>query len=205
MSMTIIGTIKSGGVYDVQGKDGTKSMISFVMVDGMGNSFPCQMWPDDPQFGTLSQVIEQYRRHQVQLSVVGYTVRMRTFKDKHVAPWVNFVVSDVGQPANTSLLAATFAGTVKAGAVNRPSDTSKKPFIWFTAVDTVGTAYACQVWSDDPQFSVLAPVFDAGVRRQPVQFAVSYYSLRERTLDNGTKNPQINFVVSDVVFPALQG
>ena len=97
------------------------------------------MWPDDPQFPALSQVIEQYRRHQVQLTITGYTVRMRQFKDGKVAPWVNFVVSDVTQPAANSPLEASFSGTLKAGKVNR--NEGKKPYIWFNAVDEIGTTY----------------------------------------------------------------
>src|SRR5579885_3636288 len=119
MSMNVIGTVKTGGVYEVNGKDGTKKqMISFGVVDGLGNVFPCQMWPDDQQFSQLASVIEQYRRHQVQLSIVGYTLRMRQFQDGQVRPWANFIVSDVTQPPANSLLAASFTGTVKAGGVN---------------------------------------------------------------------------------------
>lgn len=204
MSMYISGTIKTGGVFQVKGKDGTeKPMISFTMVDSMGNMYPCQMWPDDPHFSDLSQAIGGYRRQQLQFAVVGYTVRLRQFKDGHTAPWANFVVSEYGQPSTPGQLSASFSGTVKAGAVNRPADTAKKPFIWFTAVDELATTYSCQVWSDDPQFSALVPLLDAGVRRQAVQFLVASYTLRERTMPDGKKNPQINFVVSDVTFPNM--
>jgi len=201
MSMNIIGTVKNGGVFDVKGKDGSiKQMISFTLVDGLGNTFPCQMWPDDKQFSDLAKVIGDYRRHQVQLSVAGYTVRMRTFKDNSVKPWANFIVSDVTAPAAASQLAMSFSGTVKAGSVNRPTDASKKPMLWFTAVDDLGTSFACQMWPDDPKFNEVAAMVDAGVRRSPVQFFVSYYSLRERVMPDGSKNPQLNFVVSDVAF-----
>lgn len=208
MSMHLIGTVKNGGVFDVKGKDGSvKPMISFTMVDGLGNSFPCQMWPDDPQFKDLSKVIEQYRRHQVQLSIAGYTVRMREFKDKSVKPWANFIVSDVTAPTDTSLLSMSFSGTVQKGAVNRPTDASKKPMIWFNSVDDLGTVFSCQMWSDDPQFKDLAPVVEGGIRRQPVQFLVAYYTLREREVKTESgkteKKPQVNFVVSDVSFPSL--
>lgn len=201
MSMNITGTVKTAGVYEVNGKDNSKKpMISFSVVDSMANVFPCQMWPDDPQFAQLSQVIEQYRRHQVQLTIVGYTVRMRQFKNGKVEPWANFVVSDVAAPQANSQLAASFTGTLKAGKVNR--NEGKKPYIWFNAVDEIGTTYSCQMWSDDPQFNEVAAVLDGGVRRQQVQFLVASYTLRERTY-NGQTSPQLNIVVSDVAFPAL--
>lgn len=202
MSMNLIGTVKTAGVYEVNGKDGSKKpMISFTVVDGLGNSFPCQMWPDDPAFPALASVIEQYRRHQVQLSIISYSVRMRQFQSGEVKPWANFVVSDVTQPQTNGLLAASFTGTVKAGNVNRAE--GKKPYLWFTVVDDLGTTFPCQMWSDDPQFAEVASLVDAGVRRQQVQFLVASYNLRQRTLPNGQTNPQINFVVSDVSFSAL--
>lgn len=204
MSMTIIGTVKTGGVYEVNGKDGsTKQMISFVVVDGLGNAFPCQMWPDDPQFKDLAPVIGDYRRHRVQLNIVSYSVRMRTFKDgKKAEPCVNFIVSDVAQPAAPdSFLSMSFTGTVKAGGVNRPD--GKKPMLWFSAVDEIGTTFPCQMWSDDPQFEEVATHIERGVRRYSVQFLVANYTLRMRKFDDGHEAPQINFVVSDIAFPAL--
>jgi hypothetical protein len=204
MSMIITGTVKQGGVFDVKGKDGSvKPMISFTLVDGMGNTYPCQMWPDDPGFAALSSVIADYRRHQVQLSIAGYTVRMRTFKDNSVKPWANFIVCDVTTPTAASQLAMSFSGTVKAGKVNRPTDASKKPMLWFTAVDDLGTTFSCQMWPDDPKFNEVAAILDGDVRRAAVQFLVSYYTLKERVMPDGSKNPQINFVVSDVLFPTL--
>lgn len=206
MSMTLIGTFKNGGVYEVNGKDNSKKpMISFTMVDALGNSFPCQMWPDDPGFSNLSALIPDLRRKQLQLTVAGYTVRMREFNEngrKVTKPWANFIVTDVVQPSGENLLSMYFTGTVKAGAVNR-GDGTKKQMIWFSAVDEVGTTFPCQVWQDDPQFAELAPVFDQGVRRHQVQFLVANYTLRMRKFQDGHEAPQINFVVSDVAFPAL--
>ena len=66
-----------------------------------------------------------------------------------------------------------------------------------------GPRISCQMWSEDTQFNEVASVIDGGVRRQPVQFLVASYTLRERTLPNGQTNPQLNIVVSDVTFPAL--
>lgn len=201
MSMNIIGTVKTAGVYEVKGKDNSKkSMISFQLADAVGNIFPCQMWPDDPQFSDLSEVIKQYIRHQVQLAVVGYTVRMRTFQDGKTAPWANFIVSNVVAPQGNSSPAASFVGTLKAGSVQRTE--GKKPFLWFNAVDEIGTTYACQMWSDDPQFNEVAAVLDSGARRQPVQFLVASFTLRERKIKEQT-SPQLNIVVSDVAFPSL--
>lgn len=203
MSMMMIGTVKTGGVYDVTGKDGSKKpMISFTVVDALGNFFPCQMWPDDPGFTNLSALIPNMRRQLVQLTIAGYTVRMRKFKDGHEAPQVNFIVTDVAQPSDNHQLAMYFTGTVKAGDVNR-GDGTKKQMIWFSAVDEVGNSFPCQVWQDDSQFAELAPIFEQGVRRQQVQFLVANYTLRMRKFQDGHEAPQINFVVSDVLFPAL--
>lgn len=201
MSMQLIGTVKNGDVYEVTGKDGSKkSMISFNVVDGLGNLYPCQMWPDDPQFNDLSSVIASYRRQHIQLTIVSYTSRMRQFQDGQIRPWTNFIVSEVGQPAQGSVLSASFSGTVKAG--NRAQYEGKKPYCWLTVVDEVGTTFACKLWSDDPHFEEVASVLQAGARRQQVQFLIESFSTRERTV-NGQTSVQLGFNVSDVVFPAL--
>jgi hypothetical protein len=94
--MTLTGTIKNGGAYTVKGKDGSeKVMISFNVADEVGNLYPCQMWPDDPQHQQLASQIASLRLHQVQLTVTGYTARMRKFKDGTEKPQANFVVSNV--------------------------------------------------------------------------------------------------------------
>jgi hypothetical protein len=99
MGMTFSGTVKSGGAYEVGGKDGEKKvLVSFNAVDEVGNAFACQMWPDDPQHAQLSQVIANMRRQTVTFEVAGYTVRMRKFKDGHEAPQANFVVTGVNFP-----------------------------------------------------------------------------------------------------------
>ncbi|HEU5376123.1 MAG TPA: hypothetical protein VFV38_11830 [Ktedonobacteraceae bacterium] len=202
MSMILTGTVKTAGVYEVAGKDGTKKpMISFSVADGLANIYPCQMWPDDPQFANLAKVIESYRRHQVQLKVVSYTTRMRTFKTTgKVEPWANFLVSEVTLPAADSQLEATFAGTAKSGNVGRPD--GKKPYIWLNACNELGTTFACRMWSDDPQFSEVAAQVDGGVHHRPVQFLVASYSLNERTF-KGQTNVQLSLNISDVSFPAL--
>src|SRR5258708_7216779 len=100
MGMQCIGTVKAGGAYTVNGRDGSqKQMISFTTVDELGNLFPCQMWPDDPQHAQLAQVIGNMRRQQVQFSVASYTLRMRKFADGSEKPQINFIVSDVVFPA----------------------------------------------------------------------------------------------------------
>jgi hypothetical protein len=98
MAVVITGTIKNGGAYNVNGKRGPQIMISFNVVDEVGNSFACQMWPDDPQHGQLAQVIESARRRPVQCTVAGYTVRMREDQNKQQRPQANFVVTDVTIP-----------------------------------------------------------------------------------------------------------
>ena len=100
MGMTLTGTVKSGGAYEVTGKDGSKKfMISFNVADELGNTYSCQMWPDNPQHGELVGIIGQVRYQPVQLAVVGYTSRMRDFKDgRPSAPQTNFVVSNVQFP-----------------------------------------------------------------------------------------------------------
>ena len=95
MSVTIIGTVKNGGAYNVQSKRGPQIMISFNIVDEVGNTFACQMWPDDRQHAALAQVIDQARRQPVQCIVAGYSVRMRKQQDGTEKPQANFVVTDV--------------------------------------------------------------------------------------------------------------
>jgi len=100
MGMTLTGTVKNGGAYKVKGKDNSeKIMISFNVADELGNTYSCQMWPDNPEHANLVQVIGQARYQPVQLVVVGYTVRMRDFKDgRPSAPQANFIVSNVQFP-----------------------------------------------------------------------------------------------------------
>jgi hypothetical protein len=98
MAVTIIGTIKHGGAYNVQSKKGPQLMVSFTVIDEMGNGYSCQMWPDDPQQQQLAQVIEHARRQQVQCTVAGYTVRERTDQNGVKRLQANFVVTDVTIP-----------------------------------------------------------------------------------------------------------
>jgi hypothetical protein len=106
--MTFAGFVKGGGVFDITPKNKPtekKQMISFTAVDELGNSFACQMWPDDPQFGQLAQVIGQARRQQIHFEVAGYTSRLREFPDGRKQPQTNFVVTRVSLP-NLGLQAA---------------------------------------------------------------------------------------------------
>lgn len=97
--MSFTGTLKAGGAYHVNGKDGSqKIMISFTAIDELGNAYSCQMWPDDPQHAQLAPAIETMRRQPVQFNVSGYTVRMRKFADGSEKPQANFIVSDVVFP-----------------------------------------------------------------------------------------------------------
>jgi hypothetical protein len=100
MGMTLTGTVKNGGAYTIKGKDGQERvMISFNVADELGNTFSCQMWPDNPQHGELVGIIDRVRYQPVQLMVVSYTSRMRDFKDgRPSAPQTNFIVSNVNFP-----------------------------------------------------------------------------------------------------------
>jgi hypothetical protein len=97
MAVTISGTIKSGGAFSYKGKQGPQVLVSFNVVDEVGNMYACQMWPDDEQHPHLAQVFSQggFQRHPVQCTVAGYTVRMRKFKDGTERPQANFVVTQV--------------------------------------------------------------------------------------------------------------
>jgi hypothetical protein len=98
--MNFTGTIKSGGVFQIKGKDGSqKPLVSFTAVDEIGNGFACQMWSDDPQQPDLARVIATARRHPVQFEVAGYTVRLRKMKDGTEQPQGNFVVTRVSIPS----------------------------------------------------------------------------------------------------------
>src|SRR5256714_15144643 len=98
MAVTITGTIKAGGAYEVNGKKGKQVMISFTVIDELGNGFACQMWPDDPQHEQLAAVIEMARRRQVQCTVAGYSVRERTDQHGNTRLQAHFVVTDVVSP-----------------------------------------------------------------------------------------------------------
>jgi hypothetical protein len=98
MAVTMQGTIKNGGAYEVNGKKGKQVMISFTVVDEIGNGFACQMWPDDPQHAQLAQVIEQARRRPIQCTVAGYSVRKRIDQNNQERIQANFVVTDVTIP-----------------------------------------------------------------------------------------------------------
>lgn len=98
MAVTIVGTIKNGAAYDVQSKKGPQILVSFTVVDELGNGYSCQMWPDDPQHQQLSQVIEHARRQPVQCTVAGYTVRKRNDQNGVERLQANFVVTDVTIP-----------------------------------------------------------------------------------------------------------
>jgi hypothetical protein len=99
MAMTFAGFVKTGGVFVVsKNTPKQKDMISFTAVDELGNSYACQMWPDDPQFPQLAQVIGNARRQRVQFEVAGYSSRMRKFQDGQERPQTNFVVTRVLLP-----------------------------------------------------------------------------------------------------------
>jgi hypothetical protein len=96
--MHLQGTVKRGGAYNVKGKDGSeKTLVSFTVADEIGNTYSCQMWPDDQQQADLMQVIGQAQLQPVSCNIVGYRVRMRQIDGKE-QPQVNFVVSNVVLP-----------------------------------------------------------------------------------------------------------
>lgn len=113
MGVIIQGTIKTGGAFKITTKDKKEiMMISFVVIDEMGTSFPCQMWPDDPQHPQLLPVIGNARRQPVQCLVSSYSLRMRKFKDGRAEqPQINFIVSNVTFPN----LAAPVASAAPVG------------------------------------------------------------------------------------------
>ena len=107
MSVVMQGTIKTSGAYAVKTKkkDGEveQVLISFNVVDELGNQYSCQMWPDDKQHASLAQVIEAARHFPIQCRVVSYVSRMRKFKDgRPDAPQTNFIVTDVQIPGITA-------------------------------------------------------------------------------------------------------
>ena|SRR5436190_14938079 len=129
MAVTISGTVKFGGAYDVNGKDGSKKvMVSFTVVDQIGNLYACQMWPDNAQHARLVQVISQMRFQSVQVVVQAFSVRLREYKDKVPGPGdavrngkvvdasANFIVSQVYFPDYPDLFTAQPAATVQPGS-----------------------------------------------------------------------------------------
>jgi hypothetical protein len=98
MAVTIQGTIKNGGAYNVNGKKGQQVMISFTVADEVGNLFSCQMWPDDPQHQQLAQAIERAQRQPVHCTVAGFSVRKRMDKQNQEKLQANFIVTGVTIP-----------------------------------------------------------------------------------------------------------
>jgi hypothetical protein len=96
--MTFQGFVKAGGVYQVGPEGAKKPMISFTAVDELGNTYACQMWPDDPQFQQFAQAIPQARRQGIAFEIAAYTSRLRKFKDGSTNPQTNFIVTRVSIP-----------------------------------------------------------------------------------------------------------
>src|SRR5579871_5328241 len=59
------GTVKSGTAFDIKTKNGPSKLLSLTAIDELGNSWPCQMWPDDPQQEQLVSVVGSLRRQPV--------------------------------------------------------------------------------------------------------------------------------------------
>jgi len=204
--MSFCGTVKTSGIFEVKGKDGSvKQLISFKVADGVGNVFDCQMWPDDLQHGKLLLAMAQIGfRQLIQFEVAGYTVRLRTFKDGKQAPELKLIVTNVGFPAPgqaTPPASMTFAGMLKSGRAF-PIKGGPKMLLSFTVTDEGANAWPCQMWGDDPQQAALLPVIPT-VHRQPVTLEVVSYSLRMRKMPDGKEQPQVNFVVSRVSLPTM--
>ena len=204
--MSFFGTIKTAGVFQVKGKDGSlKPLVSMRVVDALGNTFDCQMWPDDAGQAQLVQSMPQiHPRQLVQFEVAGYAVRPRKFKDGTEQLQLNLIITNVGFPNPQSAVVAsvmTFHGTMKGGKAF-PIKGGASTLLSFTTVDELGNTWPCQMWSDDPQQAVLVPVIDSA-RRQPVQFEIASYAVRPRKFADGTEKPQVNFVVSRVSIPGL--
>ncbi len=206
--MNFFGTIRTSGIFKLTGKDGVeKQLISFKAVDGVGNVFDCQMWPDDPQHVQLLQLMPQVRRRQpVQFEVAGYTVRLRKYKDGKQEPQLNLVVTNVGfpDPQKGAIPASMmgFSGTVKGGTSFLIKGGPDR-LLSFTVADEAANTWPCQMWKDDPQQDQLIAAIPSA-RRQPVQLEVVSYSLRMRKMPDGKEQPQVNFVVSRVSLPNLQ-
>ncbi len=205
--MTLCGTIRTFGVFKLVGKDKVeKHLISFKVVDGLGNVFDCQMWPDDPQHAQLLPLVPQVRRRQpVRLEIAGYTVRMRKFKDStKEEPQLNLIMMNVAfpDPQKAALPASImgFSGKVKSGT-SFPIKGGPDRLLSFTVADEAANTWPCQMWKDDPQQDQLIATMPAA-RLQPVQLEVVSYSLRMREKD-GKQQPQVNFVVSRVSLPTL--
>ena len=206
--MNFCGTIRTSGIFEVKGKDGSvKQLISFKAVDGLGNVFDCQMWPDDLQHPQLLQVMPQVQRRQpVQFEVAGYTVRLRKFKDQKEQPQLNLIVANVSfpNPQQTALPASvmSFSGTVKSGTSFLIKGGPDR-LLSFTVADEAANTFPCQMWKDDAQQDQLIAAIPSA-RRQPVQLEVVSYSLRMRKMPDGKEQPQVNFVVSRVSLPSLK-
>lgn len=100
MAMTLTGTVKSARLVEVPLKKSntTTHLVALDVADELGNIYSCQMWSDDPQHASLSQVVEGLRRQPVTLVVAGYTSRLRDMPDGNKRAQTNFVMTQVNFP-----------------------------------------------------------------------------------------------------------
>ncbi len=100
-------------------------------------------------------------------------------------------------------MAVFISGKVRTA---RAFDTkSGKKLLCIDITDENANVWACQMWPDDPQQQELLPHIE-GMRRQSVQAEVVAPSLRMRKVskDSNEEKPQLNLVITNVVFASAQ-
>jgi hypothetical protein len=98
--VTLKGTVKFARAIDITTKKNEKMvLLQLEVVDELGTTYSCQMWPDDPQHTELVPMIDQLRRQRVQLDIASYSVRIREFKDGTKRPQVSFIMTNVAAAA----------------------------------------------------------------------------------------------------------
>ncbi len=97
MAVVLTGTVKSARLLEINVKktNSKAQLVALDIADEIGNVYPCQMWPDDPQHGELAAAIDNLRRQPVQAIFSGYSLRMRPMADGKERPQINFIVTNV--------------------------------------------------------------------------------------------------------------
>ncbi len=96
-------------------------------------------------------------------------------------------------------MTATLVGTVKFARdlnITIKKTNEKQKLFAVDIVDRLGTTWACQMWSDNPNQAALLQMVDS-LRWQTVQVSLLTYAVRPRDI-NGKTVQQVNFVIGSL-------
>ena len=160
-----------------------------------GKRLACQVWNSTPElYEQLYNTGETLVHHKVQVKVSGYSAGSYKAKDGTEVPQLRMRVvglSDLGIPQEADEL----TGVVKA-ARHIEDKNGKYEFLTFDIVTVMGVTYACQMWSDDPQFVPLASTLTNYVSHR-VTVNIVDWSLSRREV-NGKSLMQARFRIGNL-------